>query len=329
MYEKDEKTLNSVLLFQMVDCPPVEDDIQLILQAGMWELWLIDRSKGATDQIHWMMAEPGKLESLLSTIAGDRAEVLPTINVSLLTYKDTQPLVIDHGKDYVVLLSLTLGELGGHYASYYVTPRDVEVFDSMVSSSSRGVYTDVFLELARLLFPRRIVRAVRPAPGEATLQPTGGFLWITPDFIATVTDDHTRKILQLCNHQAQDHFCWAWGVLYLHSRLVGIDLGSTRRWLTHTSIPPLALIKSYLWLLLSVTGEQLPPEFHHDFLSIWDASNRKDPADYRRYLLRLDAMAHNLTSLTDCLTLVLPPTRIQLIRQEQREPVPVQCTISL
>jgi len=307
----------------MDDCPPLQEDIQLVLQAGMWELWLIDRAHGATDQTHQLFATSGKSEEILRHIAAGKAIVLPTTTISILQWSECQALPLDPRETYVLQVALDLGVLGGHYAAYYVTPTVVEVFDSMVGVKNSGVYTSVFEGIATLLFPNRRLFTVKPNPGEATLQPTGGFLWILPSFSMSTACVKDRKILQLCNHEAQDHFCWAWGLFYLHSRLEGLSLNSTRKWLADTDYPPLALIKSYLWLLMSWFDDRISPELQEDFLSIWDAEDRTKPSDYRRYFIYMDPV--HLTSVSQCLTLLLPPLNVQLVRQEQREVVPMQC----
>ena len=308
----------------MVECPPLQEDIQLILQAEMWELWLIDRAHGASDQIQTQLTIPEKLEAILATMAGTRAIILPSVVVPVADHTTQVPIPITTTSDYAMIVALDLGALGGHYASYYITPDTVEVFDSMTGATTTGVYTSIFQALASQFFPTRQIHVVQPKIGEATLQPTGGFLWIAPSFMTSDVDDTTRRLIQLCNHQAQDHFCWAWAVLYLHTRFQGRDLGDIRRWIAETDCPPVVIIKYYLWLLLAWFDELLAPEFHRDFLSVWDADNRMDPADYRRYIIQVEAIP--LLSVHTCLEVVLSPDNIQLLRRVHRDPVPSRCT---
>jgi hypothetical protein len=299
-------------------------DTDLLLQAEMWELWLVDRAHGPTDQIHDLLSAPGRSESMLAAMAAPNVTILDSITIPLLTYRNTLPLPIDPVGTYVLILALDLGVVGGHYAAYYLTAGRVEVFDSMVTKSGAGVYTPVFLDLAARLFPAHRIEMVQPASDEDTLQPTGGFLWIPPSFPLS-QDRLKRRIVQLCNHEAQDHFCWAWCLLYLHSRLAGRDLGATRKWLASHRLPPLALIKSYVWLLVSWFGLSLSPEVSQYFLSLWDAEDRSEPGDYRRYLIRMKPEPRHLTSVHDCLDLVLPPETVVLVRQEEKLPVPLAC----
>jgi hypothetical protein len=315
----------------MAGCPPAEQDIQLLVEAGMWELYLIDRADGPTDQARQLLTDSGKLESILRALAPSSVTVLPITLIPLLHYRENLaalPRAKRQGS-YILPIALDLGVVGGHYAICYAHDSLVEVFDSMVSAEGPGVYTPAFLAVGQAYFPDYHVHMVQPARGEATLQPTGGFLWIPPTFLASSGDDtdvnRTHRIIQLCNYQAQDHFCWAWCLLYLHSRLAGYELAPTRQWLARTSFPSVALAKVYVWLLMSWLGVKLPDELHSDFLSLWDAEDRMDPEDYRRYLIRMDPEPRHLTSALQCLELVLPPTKILLLRQEGRQIVPPEC----
>ena len=306
----------------MTACPPAEEELQPLLENDMWELWLIDRASGPTDQVHQAIASQF-VEIMRAIVAKKpRVVVLPVRYYSAAHYiTEVQAPSLDPTKEYVLLVSLDLGVVGGHYAICYAFNGKVDVFDSMTSASGPGAYTSIFLAIAKAYFPGRTINTIQPSPGEATLQATGGFFWIPPTFMKRTTGDIKKdRLLRLCNHQAQDHFCWAWCLLYLQSRILSYDLGPTRRWLARTNFPPVVLIKTYVQLLMSWRGITLSPELQQDFMSVWDAEDRLDPEDYRRYVIDVP---ETVQSLKD----VLPPLEVKLTRQELRFPVPDLCLL--
>jgi len=143
-----------------------------------------------------------------------------------------------------------------------------------------------------------------------------------------LSDSLSTQLIQASNIESQDHFCWSWSLLYLHSKVMGISLRPLRQWLKQTRFPQVAIIKMYTWLCMTWLNldSSFPSDLREDYFCIWDAVNRLDPKDYRRYNL---LFGNNLTlqSVDACLETVLTPGIIIVQRTEAITPVPSACLV--
>jgi hypothetical protein len=224
-----------------------------------------------------------------------------------------------------------LGALGGHYAAYYITPTTVEIYDSMTTHSGPGPYSDFFKQLGHDLFPTHVVQLETVGSEEIGLQPTGGFLWISPSFMRgrALSDPIATQLIQTSNVESQDHFCWGWSIFYLHSRLLDESLVPLRQELFRTRFPQVAIIKMYVWLLLSWIDmdQQFPQHLRMDYFSIWDAEDRLDPEDYRRYNLTLSDKEVILQDVDDCFRVVSARGAVITTRINERTVAPIGCLL--
>lgn len=320
--------------------PVIDTNTRILLEQGMYDLALIDHGSGPTDRIKRIMMAPGVFDKALREIVNQRPgfQVLKSdwFDHQRTSLYQTQVQIYQRANipretqttTYLMFQGVDLGKLGGHYAAYYITPTTVTVHDSMITSEGNGAYTPFFLKLGQDLFPNHRVEAEVVGRDEIGLQPTGGFLWLLPSFMKHVAlkDPFTTQLLQTSNIESQDHFCWSWSLLYLHSRVVGQSLVPLRQRLKRTGFPQVAIIKMYTWLLLTWLGldSSFPEADKADYFCVWDARDRLNVKDYRRYDLSFrDELV--LREVDDCLRIVMGEGSVVLRRVEGVTEVPRSC----
>ena len=321
-------------------CPlrVVDKDTRLLLQAGMYDLTLIDHGAGPTDKIKRLMMAPGVFERALIEIIGNRPDLsaLPPGNFSYVNPQlyaeqiETYRYNLPRDQTYITLMGADLGVLGGHFAAYYITSSTVFVHDSMTTAQGPGPYASFFMKIALELFPQRAVQLERVGPGEQSLQSTGGFTWLPPSFMRgqVISDPTVAHLIQNSNCESQDHFCWSWCLFYLHSRVLQQSLVPLRRELLSTGIAQVAVIKMYTWLLLTwlQLDHDFPDELRDDYFAIWDSYERLQPETYRRYHLGFSHPVQ-LQTVDDCFVTAYQLENLVLTRIEERSATPESCLL--
>jgi len=308
-------------------CAPLlamDPDSRRVLCHGGYDLLLIDRRRGPSDQVHTLLLEV--LPELCQLLADTDAVALPVQRYECCPFPLVLPLSLPYSANgcYVTLLALEMPN-SGHYAGAFITSSTVTIYDSMTTAEGNGRFGQNFVELATRLFPRRRVRIAPLAAGEQALQPTGGFLSVPASFVPLDAD----PLITLFNVESQDHFCYGWALFQLHARFLNYNLAPLRRRLATNVVPALVLIKIYCWQLLSFLNltSSFPDTLVADYFAIWDAEDRLDSEDYRRYTFSLSAPPP--ATLDDCFEDALAFEASTLQRIEARRSTPSGCRATL
>lgn len=132
----------------------------------------------------------------------------------------------------------------GHYGIIIKNNNKVIVFDSM-QKNGKSEYSAFFCQFAEDIF--NIEPSILMDPSNETCpQPTGGFV--------NEIDGETKEsyLYRIQEVNSQDHFCYFWSIWYFHIFIKYGEVGIQHifNFLHEKSIPPLVVIKRYIWSIL-------------------------------------------------------------------------------
>lgn len=224
-------------------------------------------------------------------------------------------------KQAILHMAINLGDIG-HYGVAIKNDKKLIVFDSMQKDGFSD-YTAMFVQIANDVFG--IQPQVLMDPTRYTCpQPTGGFVNENP------SESEEDYLIRLQDLDSQNHFCYLWAIWYFHIFVVQGEEGiaSIFKTLHDKSIPPLAVMKRYIWSVLhsfypddktltslitevvstahdreidAKTADFLTRFFMLNFRYIWDDFGSKNFSLYS--IIECDlAKFRGMTNINDCLT---------------------------
>lgn len=229
------------------------------------------------------------------------------------------------------IFSLFAVDLGGpgHYAAFYWECKkgQVMIFDSM-QADGNSRFTPFFRQLAIDIFGVQMEDAIIPEcfSKELCLQLTGGFedddslMMLKSRKVLTLSQ---QKQLRIESTESQNHFCYMWGIWYLHHKMMGLDpLDSAKEMIETQKTDPLIIIKRYIWAIfhLQLEGgrliDQIDPKYKKFFEKHFPAIWSNDPEwslkinfDFQRYKIGLATTK----TINECLALSLRKASLEKV----------------
>ena len=291
--------------YEFKDFPPLdEEEIELICKYDALDLVLLEN---ANEALRIAIQSEGVFEYILENIVSlnpeysyVRSETFPFYVNSILKQKyfdDIFPVPKENKREYaslvqnyrkeinlnkklVMLIGVSLGTDGGHYAAFHYYKGTVEIFDSMQTTNkdkksshkSLGYYTPFFVQLAKDLFPGSKVHVPDCVKEEIALQLTGGFSGNEPLAVnRSKLSAEKKRILSIQSSESQNHFCYLWSLWYIHLRISGKNLSDIIN--IFEKVDPLVVIKRYAWCLIQTLKIEIDSRwkqfFYTHFLYIW------------------------------------------------------------
>jgi len=237
------------------------DQVQLnLLSSNSLDVVLIENASEIVSQLKNIH---GFIEQILSYISKDNKtkygmvgsftfpdielkpkEELPEYEVEIKEIKTKINRSYKKKQNLIIHVGLEMGGVG-HYGVIIKTGKDVLVFDSM-QYGGKSSYTKFFSIIAKDIYGIEPRTPVEPTIRPACLQPTGGFVMPTDE------KEPTPYWTRVQNMDSQNHFCYLWGIWYIHLVIVGGEEKADKviKWLYENCIHPLVVIKRYIWSIL-------------------------------------------------------------------------------
>lgn len=164
-------------------------------------------------------------------------------------------------------------DIGAKYHDIALTvyPTGIEVFDSMMVRTEYSPYTQRILDTVRRVFSPPALKATSGCFTQS-LQYTGGDDTEPPQCWI-----RHKKSQLLCSYhpEAQNRFGWGWCLFYLHARLQRISIDGLVR-----QLPPLIVIKRYLYGLVSMGLIVVDEDMRESLLRVWDSDTKNKSKSY-------------------------------------------------
>lgn len=273
---------------------PIDADERELISMGAYDLVLIER---ASEYFKDFTHHGDKLEQLLQSITKNIPDVTFIESKSFPISKKKRSYVeniIDSREDVkkalrnnekiVTVHALELKD-AGHYAAYIYdkNTKTLEIFDSMQVADWSN-YTKDFDDIGKEIFQTNKIIHKGCILTDISLQETGGFIDLKHpttkyDKMMECGIISKNELYWFENQttESQNHFCYMWGIWYIHLNLLDYDFEEVvRRMISHKNNDPLFVIKSYIWNMVR-TNPQIYKTFksrcfYEHFRSVWAES---------------------------------------------------------